>query len=120
MRIAPPQARIGNFKKSPPIVFRNANSYYRRADAGGNHFFPLFTYLRASHLAETPAGAATPVGSRAPGPFDEATAGDIELQAGEMSLHDVYMIHGARPNTSTRRRTGVALRRNNFIVGHHG
>ena len=27
-----------------------------------------------------------------------------------MSLHDVYMIHGARPNTSTRRRTGVALR----------
>ena len=29
---------------------------------------------------------------------------------GEMSLHDVYMIHGARANTSTRRRTGVALR----------
>jgi hypothetical protein len=27
-----------------------------------------------------------------------------------MSLHDVYMIHGARPNTSARRRTGVALR----------
>jgi hypothetical protein len=27
-----------------------------------------------------------------------------------MSLHDVYMIHGARPNTSGRRRTGVALR----------
>jgi ectoine hydroxylase-related dioxygenase (phytanoyl-CoA dioxygenase family) len=27
-----------------------------------------------------------------------------------MSLHDVYMIHGARANTSTQRRTGVALR----------
>ncbi len=46
----------------------------------------------------------------APGTFDEATAVDIELQPGEMSLHDVYMIHGARPNTSQRRRTGVALR----------
>jgi ectoine hydroxylase-related dioxygenase (phytanoyl-CoA dioxygenase family) len=46
----------------------------------------------------------------APGTFDEATAVDIELQPGEMSLHDVHMIHGARPNTSTRRRTGVALR----------
>jgi ectoine hydroxylase-related dioxygenase (phytanoyl-CoA dioxygenase family) len=46
----------------------------------------------------------------APGTFDESTAVDIELQPGEMSLHDVYMIHGARPNTSQRRRTGVALR----------
>jgi ectoine hydroxylase-related dioxygenase (phytanoyl-CoA dioxygenase family) len=46
----------------------------------------------------------------ADGAFDEAQAVDIELQPGQMSLHDVYMIHGARPNTSTRRRTGVALR----------
>ena len=28
---------------------------------------------------------------------DEAAAHDIELQPGELSLHDVYMIHGARP-----------------------
>jgi ectoine hydroxylase-related dioxygenase (phytanoyl-CoA dioxygenase family) len=46
----------------------------------------------------------------ADGTFDEAQAVDIELQPGQMSLHDVYMIHGARPNTSTQRRTGVALR----------
>ncbi|MCE9658744.1 MAG: phytanoyl-CoA dioxygenase family protein [Burkholderiales bacterium] len=46
----------------------------------------------------------------AAGSFDEASAVDIELQAGEMSLHDVYMIHGANANRSTRRRTGVALR----------
>ena len=46
----------------------------------------------------------------APNTLDETTAVDIELQPGEMSLHDVYMIHGARANTSTRRRTGVALR----------
>ena len=46
----------------------------------------------------------------AEGNFDEADAVDVELAPGEMSLHDVYMIHGARPNTSTQRRTGVALR----------
>ncbi|MFY8179583.1 MAG: phytanoyl-CoA dioxygenase family protein, partial [Limnohabitans sp.] len=33
-----------------------------------------------------------------------------ELQPGQMSMHDVYMIHGAKANTSTQRRTGVALR----------
>ena len=41
---------------------------------------------------------------------NEAPAVDIELQPGQMSLHDVYMIHGARANTSGKRRTGVALR----------
>jgi hypothetical protein len=46
----------------------------------------------------------------AAGSFEENEAVDVELAAGEMSLHDVYMIHGARPNRSTRRRTGVALR----------
>lgn len=42
--------------------------------------------------------------------FDETQAVHIELQPGQMSLHDVYMIHGAAANTSTQRRTGVALR----------
>ena len=46
----------------------------------------------------------------APGSFDEASAVDIELLAGQISLHDVYMIHGANANRSARRRTGVALR----------
>lgn len=46
----------------------------------------------------------------AEGTFDEAQAVDLELQPGEMSMHDVYMIHGAKANTSTQRRTGVALR----------
>ena len=41
---------------------------------------------------------------------DESAAVDIELAPGQMSLHDVYMIHGARPNTSGMRRTGAALR----------
>jgi len=41
---------------------------------------------------------------------DEAAAVDIELEPGQMSLHDVYMVHGANANRSSRRRTGVALR----------
>ena len=46
----------------------------------------------------------------ADGSFDEQQAVDIELQPGQMSLHDVYMIHGAAANHSAQRRTGVALR----------
>lgn len=46
----------------------------------------------------------------ADGCFDAADAMDIELQPGQMSLHDVHMIHGAAANTSAQRRTGVALR----------
>ncbi|RZL64714.1 MAG: phytanoyl-CoA dioxygenase family protein [Variovorax sp.] len=46
----------------------------------------------------------------AAGSFDEASAVDLELEPGQMSLHDVYMIHGAKANTSAKRRTGVALR----------
>ena len=46
----------------------------------------------------------------AAGAFDESQAVDIELAPGQMSLHDVYMIHGAAPNRSSQRRTGVALR----------
>ena len=42
--------------------------------------------------------------------FDESTAVDVELEAGQMSLHDVYLIHGSNPNRSTRRRAGLAIR----------
>lgn len=42
--------------------------------------------------------------------FDVREAVDLELQPGQMSLHDVYMVHGAQVNRSTQRRTGVALR----------
>lgn len=46
----------------------------------------------------------------ADGAFDENDAVDIELEPGQMSLHDIYMIHGAQANRSGIRRTGVALR----------
>lgn len=46
----------------------------------------------------------------ADGQFDPDTAMNIELQAGEVSLHDAYLVHGSNPNQSTRRRAGIAIR----------
>ncbi|MEM7544825.1 MAG: phytanoyl-CoA dioxygenase family protein [Pseudomonadota bacterium] len=42
--------------------------------------------------------------------FDEADAMDVVLEPGQMSLHDVYMIHGSNANRSPRRRAGLAIR----------
>jgi ectoine hydroxylase-related dioxygenase (phytanoyl-CoA dioxygenase family) len=39
-----------------------------------------------------------------------ASAVDIELDAGQMSLHDVHLIHGSNANRSPRRRAGLAIR----------
>lgn len=38
-----------------------------------------------------------------------ATATDIELRSGEISLHDGLTIHGSPPNRSLRRRCGLAM-----------
>ena len=37
-------------------------------------------------------------------------ARNIELQAGQISLHDVELVHGSQANTSGRRRAGYAIR----------
>lgn len=41
---------------------------------------------------------------------NEAEARMLELQAGEMSLHHVRLIHGSDPNPSDQRRIGFAIR----------
>ena len=41
---------------------------------------------------------------------DETRAVDVELRAGEMSLHHVDIVHGSSPNRSTWRRTGFIIR----------
>jgi ectoine hydroxylase-related dioxygenase (phytanoyl-CoA dioxygenase family) len=41
---------------------------------------------------------------------DESKAVDFELERGQCSLHDARIIHGAKPNTSTVRRTGYTMR----------
>jgi ectoine hydroxylase-related dioxygenase (phytanoyl-CoA dioxygenase family) len=35
---------------------------------------------------------------------------NVELEAGQISLHDVELVHGSQPNTSGRRRAGYAIR----------
>ncbi|PJK30994.1 phytanoyl-CoA dioxygenase family protein [Minwuia thermotolerans] len=42
--------------------------------------------------------------------YSEADAVDIVLAPGQISLHDIYMVHGSRPNRSPRRRAGYVLR----------
>ena len=41
---------------------------------------------------------------------DESKAVDVELQPGQISLHDVYLMHGSEPNTSGRPRRAMTLR----------
>jgi ectoine hydroxylase-related dioxygenase (phytanoyl-CoA dioxygenase family) len=42
--------------------------------------------------------------------FDESTAVNIELEPGQMSLHDVRLIHGSLANTSGERRAALIMR----------
>jgi hypothetical protein len=41
---------------------------------------------------------------------DEGCARDIQLKAGEISLHHPYIIHGSKPNQSDEKRIGFAIR----------
>jgi ectoine hydroxylase-related dioxygenase (phytanoyl-CoA dioxygenase family) len=45
-----------------------------------------------------------------PGEFDEQAAEDIELEPGQVSLHDAMLVHGSNANTSGKRRCGYAIR----------
>ncbi len=42
--------------------------------------------------------------------IDSGSAALIELEAGQVSLHDINIVHGSAANTSTRRRAGYAMR----------
>ena len=42
--------------------------------------------------------------------FDEARAVNVELEPGQVSLHDVRLIHGSAANTSGRRRGALIMR----------
>ncbi len=47
--------------------------------------------------------------------YDESTAYDLLLKAGEVSFHDVYMIHGSKANNTDQRRTAFVVR---IMPGH--
>ncbi len=42
--------------------------------------------------------------------FDEAAARDVELEAGQMVIFDIFTVHGGGPNPEARPRAGYALR----------
>ena len=42
--------------------------------------------------------------------FDESTAEDLIIKAGQVSYHDVYMIHGSGPNLTDQRRAAFIVR----------
>lgn len=46
----------------------------------------------------------------AKGAFDEREAVDIELEAGQISLHHAMLVHGSNANLSAKRRCGYAIR----------
>ena len=75
-----------------------------RVIPGSHRERALFGHVRDDRsdiaLSDTTAGDA----------FDETAAVDLVLEPGQMSFHDVYIIHGAAANRSDRRRAGVAIR----------
>jgi len=42
--------------------------------------------------------------------YDESTAVDLTLEAGQVSFHDIYMIHGSAANTTDKRRAALIVR----------
>ena len=41
---------------------------------------------------------------------DESVAEDLILEPGQISLHDIFLVHGSEPNVSDRPRRGLTLR----------
>ena len=60
-----------------------------------------------SHAVDTVSGTTLPLSMDK---IDTSEAFDIELRAGEYSVHDPYILHGSRPNTSSRRRCGITIK----------
>jgi non-haem Fe2+, alpha-ketoglutarate-dependent halogenase len=48
-------------------------------------------------------------GQHAKGSFNLSEATPLALQAGEMSLHDTFIVHSSGPNSSPNRRIGIGL-----------
>jgi ectoine hydroxylase-related dioxygenase (phytanoyl-CoA dioxygenase family) len=45
-----------------------------------------------------------------PDEYDESQAVDLVLAPGQISLHDVFLLHGSEANTSDHSRRGMTLR----------
>ena len=62
-----------------------------------------------AHDHNAAAGLSLPLEIRAD-EYDEGNARDIVLEAGQISLHDIFLIHGSEPNRSPQPRRGMTLR----------
>lgn len=62
-----------------------------------------------AHDHNRAAGLSLPLEIRAD-EYDAGTARDIVLEAGQVSLHDVFLVHGSEPNLSAHPRRGMTLR----------
>ena len=53
--------------------------------------------------------------------YDEAKAVDLVLKRGQISLHDVFLVHGSEPNTSPNPRRGMTMRfmPTSSVFDHH-
>jgi non-haem Fe2+, alpha-ketoglutarate-dependent halogenase len=65
---------------------------------------------RLEHRMQPKADAILASGLEVNADVDEAQAADVELRAGEMSLHHVNAIHGSQPNSTDGMRIGMAVR----------
>jgi hypothetical protein len=75
-----------------------------RVAAGSHHGETLYQHERDDRERITLTQAVTPQ------TLERFEARDVELEAGQMSLHDVYLLHGSKANTSPHRRAGLAIR----------
>lgn len=70
----------------------------------------------ATHGESTQAGNLLSVNQEIPDELvDTSQAFDLELSAGQLSIHDGQLYHASNPNTSQRRRCGLTLR---YIAPH--
>ena len=74
-------------------------------------------YIPASHRSHTHFTHYTDNSNRLvlnqalmPGQIDESLAKPVILEPGQISLHDVYLVHGSPANRSDQRRAGLAIR----------
>jgi ectoine hydroxylase-related dioxygenase (phytanoyl-CoA dioxygenase family) len=74
-------------------------------------------YIPASHKSHTHYTHYTDNSNRLvlnqalmPGQIDESLAKPVILEPGQISLHDVYLVHGSPANRSNQRRAGLAIR----------
>jgi ectoine hydroxylase-related dioxygenase (phytanoyl-CoA dioxygenase family) len=71
---------------------------------------------RREHGKATTAGNLLSINQEVPVTEEELrSAVDLQLRAGEISLHDGWLIHGSLPNHSNRRRCGLTLR---YVPAH--